>query len=64
VPGADELGSAIILPKVKPDADLDADEADTDDEGIDEAKERLFHEGLVEATSEGEAVSRDRREKV
>jgi hypothetical protein len=41
VPGADVLGSAITLPKVKPDADLDADEADTNNEGVDEAKERL-----------------------
>ncbi|KAJ7861477.1 hypothetical protein B0H13DRAFT_1900497 [Mycena leptocephala] len=38
---ADELGSAITLPKVKLDADLDTDEADTNDEGVDEAKERL-----------------------
>jgi hypothetical protein len=41
VPGADELGSAITLPKVKPDAYLDADEPETDNEGVDEAKERL-----------------------
>ncbi|KAJ7810928.1 hypothetical protein B0H13DRAFT_1927094 [Mycena leptocephala] len=32
VPGADVVGSAITLPKVEPDADLDADEADTDNE--------------------------------
>ncbi|KAJ7806174.1 hypothetical protein B0H13DRAFT_1929758 [Mycena leptocephala] len=47
--GADERGSAITLPKVKPDAELDADEADTDNEGVDEA--------------EGQAVMRDRKEK-
>ncbi|KAJ7806177.1 hypothetical protein B0H13DRAFT_2486632 [Mycena leptocephala] len=41
VPGADELGSAITLPQIKPDADLDVDEPDTDNEGTDEAKERL-----------------------
>jgi hypothetical protein len=41
VPGADELGSAVALPKVKPDANLDTNEADTDNEGVDEAKERL-----------------------
>jgi hypothetical protein len=40
VPGADELGRAITLP-LEPDADLDADEADTNNEGVDEAKERL-----------------------
>ncbi|KAJ7791604.1 hypothetical protein B0H13DRAFT_1935921, partial [Mycena leptocephala] len=70
--GADELGSAITLPKVEPDADFDADEPDTNNEGIDEAKERLggrsgvelFHEGLVEGTSEGQGVRRDRKEKV
>jgi hypothetical protein len=35
------LGSAIPLPKVKPDADLDADEADTNNESVDQANERL-----------------------
>jgi hypothetical protein len=39
VPGADVLGSAITLPKVKPDADLDADEADADEEDVNEANE-------------------------
>jgi hypothetical protein len=38
VPGADVLGSAITLPKVKPDADLDADEADADEEGVNESE--------------------------
>ncbi|KAJ7810927.1 hypothetical protein B0H13DRAFT_1927093 [Mycena leptocephala] len=33
VTGADELGSAITSPQIEPDADLDADEADTDNEG-------------------------------
>ncbi len=41
VTGADELGSAMTLPKVKTVADLDADEGDTDNKGTDEAKERL-----------------------
>jgi hypothetical protein len=37
--GADVLGSAITLPKVKPDADLDTDEADADEEDVNEANE-------------------------
>ncbi|KAJ7807582.1 hypothetical protein B0H13DRAFT_1928933 [Mycena leptocephala] len=67
VPGVDELGSAITLPQIEPDADLDADEPDTDNEGIDGAKERLVGvaaAGLVEATSEGQTVRRDRKETV
>jgi hypothetical protein len=41
VSSADVLGSAITLTKVKPDADLDADEADINNEGVDEANERV-----------------------
>jgi hypothetical protein len=62
--GADELGSAIILPQIEPDTDLDADEADTETGCGGRSGVELFHEGLAEATSEGQAVRRDRKEKV
>ncbi|KAJ7893971.1 hypothetical protein B0H13DRAFT_1886135 [Mycena leptocephala] len=53
-PGADVLGSVITLPKVKPDADLDADEADTDEGlGVNEAEKRLV--GVAAEAQKGSA---------
>ncbi|KAJ7861480.1 hypothetical protein B0H13DRAFT_1900500 [Mycena leptocephala] len=66
-PGADELGGAITLPKVEPDADLDADEPETDDEGIDEAKGRLVWVATAVWNCFTRAwwrLRRDRKEKV
>ncbi|KAJ7791638.1 hypothetical protein B0H13DRAFT_1935906 [Mycena leptocephala] len=77
VPGSNELGGAILLrlaPEVEPDADADADKADTNDECVNDAKERMV--GVAAAVQDGsarapaeptlgeQAVRRDRKEMV